>query len=355
MKRYGNLYPKIYDMENIKEAHDSARKGKAHYHEVRKINADPDKYLGRIQTMLKNKTFKNSPYRVFIKTGLKKTRTIHKLPYFPDRIIHHCIVQVLEPLWIPWLIKDTLACLKGRGIHQGVKLIRKALRTDPGGTRYCLKMDVKKFYPSMDHDILKKILARKIKDPDVLWMLREIIDSTPAGVPIGNYLSQYFGNLYLTPLDHLIKEQLKCRHYFRYCDDMVILEADKTHLHDIRKAVDIYLRDHLKLTLKGDWQVFPVAVRGVDFLGYRFFPKYTLLRKSTAKEFKRKMAAIKNGKYKNATPVTIASTVMSYHGWMKHANCLNLWHAHVDEEVEDLVETACRRGGIHNPLERRFA
>lgn len=340
-------------MDNIKTAHESARKGKAHYHEVRKINADPDKYLCRIQAMLKYKTFNNSKYRVFEKRGPGKARTIHKLPYFPDRIIHHCIVQVLEPIWIPWLIKDTLACLKGRGIHQGVKRIRSAMRTDPENTRYCLKMDVKKFYPSLDHRILKNILARKIKDPDIMWLLGKIIDSTPAGVPIGNYLSQYFGNLYLTPLDHWIKEHHKCRHYFRYCDDMVILGADKANLHAIRKDIDRYLDTRLNLQLKSDWQVFPVAKRGIDFLGYRFFPKYTLLRKSTAQQFKRKMAAIKLGKYQNADPITIPSTVMSYWGWMKHANCLNLWHSHADETIKNIVENACQSAGIQNPMDRR--
>ena len=342
-------------MENIRQAHENARKGKAHYYEVRKINADPDKYMGRLKNMLKSKTFKNSKYRVFTKKGLKKTRVIHKLPYFPDRIVHHCIVQVLEPIWTPWLIRDTLACLKGRGIHQGVKRILKALRTDVEGTRYCLKMDVKKFYPSLDHDVLKRILARKIKDPDVMWLLGEIIDSTPTGVPIGNYLSQYFGNLYLTGLDHWIKETLKCRHYIRYCDDMVILGDDKARLHDIRLDVEKYLLNNLKLSLKSDWQVFPVAARGIDFLGYRFFPGYTLLRKSTALAFKRKMRDIREGRYHKKDAVTIASTVMSYHGWMKHANCLNLWHRHVDDKTRDILAHACSRGGIRNPLERRFA
>jgi len=339
-------------MDNIRAAHQNARKGKSHYHEVRMINRAPDKYLGRIHTILKNKTFQNSKYRVFEKRGPGKARTIHKLPYFPDRIIHHCIVQVLEPIWIPWLIKDTLACLKGRGIHRGMIRIHKALRTDPEGTRHCLKMDVKKFYPSLDHRILKTILARKIKDPDVMWLLEKIIDSTGngTGVPIGNYLSQYFGNLYLTPLDHHIKEALRCRHYFRYCDDMVILAADKTRLHHIRKQIETYLNQKLNLRLKENWQVFPVEKRGIDFLGYRFFPKYTLLRKSTALQFKRKMAAIKKGNPKD--PVSIASTVMSYWGWMKHANCLNLWHAHADEKIQSIVNTACEKGGISNPMER---
>ena len=333
-------------------AHKNAGNGKSHYYEVRMVNADPEKHLGRIQTMLKNKTFQNSHYKVFIKKG-RKDRVIHKLPYFPDRIIHHCIVQVLEPIWVPWLIRDTLACLKGRGIHKGVKRIKQALRTDPEGTRYCLKMDVKKFYPSLDHTILKRILARKIKDQDVLWLLGQIIDSTNKGVPIGNYLSQYFGNLYLTGLDHWVKESLGCRYYIRYCDDMVLLGADKSRLHEIRREIETYMIDRLNLVLKSDWQIFPVAVRGIDFLGYRFFPGYTLLRKSTALQFKRKMAYLKLH-WKCMEPISVVSMVMSYHGWMKHANCLNLWHKHVDGKINWVLARACEKGGFSNPLEKKF-
>lgn len=188
-----------------------------------------------------------------------------------------------------------------------------------------------------------------------MWLLGEIIDSTPSGVPIGNYLSQYFGNLYLCGLDHWIKEELKCRHYIRYCDDMVILDQDKARLHSIRRRVEAYLSNDLKLSLKSDWQVFPVASRGIDFLGYRFFPGYTLLRKSTALAFKRKMRDIREGRYRNKDAVTIAGTVMSYHGWMTHANCLNLWRRHVDNGIRDALEAVCRQGGIRNPLERSFA
>jgi len=354
MKRYGNLYPRIYDMANIAIAHDNARRGKAHYREVKKINANPGKYFRRIHTMLKTKTFINSPYSVFIKTGVKKTRTIHKLPYFPDRIIHHCIVQVMEPIWIPWLTKDTLACLRGRGIHRGVTRIRDALRFDPRNTRYCLKMDVARYYPTIDHAVLATILARKIKDPDVMWLLERIIMSTDRGIPIGNYLSQYFGNLYLTPMDHWIKESLKCKHYFRYCDDMVILGSDKGLLHEVRRRVGAYLQDKLRLTLKLDWQVFPVAARGIDFLGYRFFPGYTLLRKSTAAAFKRKMRDVRTKRFHKNNRTSTVSMVMSYHGWLKHANCLNLWHRHIDKRLADIVAAECRRNGIRNPMERSF-
>jgi len=343
----------IYDMDNIRDAHKHARAGKLHYHEVQKVDADPEAYLGRIQSMLRDKTFTNSPYKAFIKKG-RKNRLIHRLPYFPDRIIHHCIVQVLEPIWTRWMISDTLACIKGRGIHKGVKSIRAALRNNPNGTRYCLKMDVKQFYPSLDHEILKQILARKIKDPNVLWLLHHIIDSTGPGVPIGNYLSQYFGNLYLSTMDHWIKQTLGCRYYIRYCDDMVILGPEKTRLHEIRAEIQAYLANRLKLTLKSDWQVFPVAVRGIDFLGYRFFPSYTLLRKSTALQFKRVMRRITKGTYSRKNPTGIVNQVMSYYGWLIHANCLNLWCNHVNQTILSTMSDICRSARIHNPIERKF-
>lgn len=317
------------------------------------VDADPEAYLGRIQAMLRDKTFCNSTYKVFTKRGRRKDRVIHKLPYYPDRIVHHCIVQILEPIWMAGFISDTLACIKGRGIHKGAGKIKHALRNDPEGTRYCLKLDVKKFYPSLDHDVLKGILSGKIKDPDVMWLLGHIIDSTETGVPIGNYLSQYFGNVYLSGLDHWAKELLRQKYYVRYCDDIVILGPDKTGLHETRRAIETYMRQRLKLSLKGNWQIFPVAIRGIDFLGYRFYPGYTLLRKTTATQFKRAMAGLKD-RWQRMPPISGVSAVMSYYGWMKHANCLRLWHKYVDEDVLDILAVVCRAANIHNPMERRF-
>jgi len=144
MKRYNNLYSKIYDMENIKLAHKNAKKGKSHYSEVKMVDADPDKYFKEIQEMLKNKTFKNSEYKMFNKTDKGKVREIFKLPYFPDRIIHHCIMNILEPIWMKTLIADTYSSLKNRGIHKGVKRVKAALK-DRKNTQYCLKMSI---YPN---------------------------------------------------------------------------------------------------------------------------------------------------------------------------------------------------------------
>jgi hypothetical protein len=163
MKRYNNLYSKIYDLENIKLAHKNARKGKLHYSEVKMVEVNPEKYFMKIHNMLKNKTFHNSKYEVFMKSDRGKEREIFKLPYFPDRIIHHCIMNIIESIWMKTLIADTYSSLKNRGIHKGVKRIKLALK-DRENTKYCLKMDVRKFYPSINHDILKQVIRRKINN-----------------------------------------------------------------------------------------------------------------------------------------------------------------------------------------------
>ena len=336
-------------MDNIREAHRNAQRGKQHYHEVQMVNADEEKYLAQIQAMLRDKTFCNSEYEVFTKTDSGKERVIHKLPYFPDRIVHHCIMQVLEPIWMRTFITDTYAALKGRGIHKGVSRVKLALQ-DRDNTHYCLKFDVCKFYPSVDHDILKSIIRRKIKDPDVLWLLDEIIDSA-GGIPIGNYLSQYFGNLYLAYFDHWMKEEKHCRHYFRYCDDIVILHSSKEFLHKLFREIQEYLSTNLKLSIKSNYQVFPVDKHGIDFLGYRFFHDYILLRKSIAQRFKAKVLRVQRD-WRNMRPSQVVNGIMSYWGWMRHGNCLNLAKRYIGREIQHIIVEMCAEDGIKNPLRR---
>lgn len=297
-------------MENIALAHQKAKRGKAHYKEVQMVDADPDRYLAEIQRMLVDKTYRCSSYRVMFRTEGAKTREIWKLPYFPDRIIHHCLMNVVEPIMVSTLIRDTYAAVKGRGIHDGVRRIRRALNDDPAGTQFCLKMDVRKFYQSILPPVQKAAFRRKIKDPDVLWALDQIADSAPF-VPIGNYPSQPTGNLVLSGLDHWIKEVHRVKYYYRYCDDMVLLDGDKAWLHKIRRDVATYLAG-LGLDLKGNWQVFPVDKRGIDFLGYRFFHGYTLVRKSIVQAFKRKYRDKEDG------------AMAAYNGWFCWADTHNL-------------------------------
>jgi hypothetical protein len=348
MKKHGYLYEKVYDLANIELAHHNARKGKAHYKEVQRVDENAEFYFMELQTMLKNKTYKNSKYKIMTrKTDSGKVREIYKLPYFPDRIIHHAIIQITEPFWFKSLIRDTYSSIKGRGIHDGVKRIKKAL-IDKENTTYCLKMDVKKFYPSVDNEILKQIIRKKIKDKDLLWLLDEIIDSTK-GIPIGNYLSQYFGNLYLSVIDHFCKSKVK--YYFRYCDDMVIFHRDKAVLHNLKDQIESHLTNDLNLKLKQNWQIFPVDKRGVDFLGYRFFHNYILLRKTIKNNLKSKCKKIKKNHTKMSTS-GVVNSIMSYYGWFKYANCKNLQNTILDKEMCFIIKTKCNDVNIKNPLRK---
>lgn len=347
MKRYGNLYPKIYDMENLKLAHKNARKGKGWYKEVKLVNANEEYYLKKLQESLINKTYKTSEYETFLKKDGEKEREIYKLPYFPDRICQWAIMQVIEPILINNFTKDTYSAIPGRGIHQVVKRIRGYYKEvdgkqvyvpgifmkNPYGTQYTLKFDIKKYYPNIDHDILKAKYRRIFKDDDLLWLLDEIIDSTPGGVgiPIGNYLSQYSGNFYLSSFDHWIKEVKKVKYYFRYMDDIVIFGSSKEELHKLRLDIEEYLRDELKLKIKENWQVFPTFIRGVDFVGYRFFFDYTLLRKSTCKNFKKKMNKIKKKCFSGGQMnYSEWCSINSYKGWLMWCDSYRLSKKYIE-------------------------
>lgn len=345
MKRFGNLYNKVWDLDNIREAHKNSRKRKTHYREVKMVDANPDYYFKQIQQTLKNKTYKTSDYEMFVKNDKGKIREIYKLPYFPDRIVHHCIMQVVEDIWMNSFIRDTYASMKNRGIHDGVNRVKQALKNDAENTQYCLQVDVKKFYPSIHHITLKNIIRKKIKDKDLLWLMDEIIDSNPKGVPIGNYLSQYFGNLYLNDIDHWLKETMQCKYYFRYCDDLVILDSDKTKLHKIRGELESKLAG-IRLRIKPNWRVYPVST-GVDFLGYRFYHTHTLLRTSLAKQFKNRLKEVRTHWHK-MDALSIYSIVMSYYGWQKYANAWNLYTTHVSPDLRRRMEW--KTTDVINPL-----
>jgi len=291
-------------------ADDIARKGKINQPGILNHDKDREQNISALRESLINKTYKTSEYTIFT-IYEPKERLIFRLPYYPDRIVHHAIMNILEPIFVSIFTADTYSCIKKRGIHAAAGALKKALK-DQDNTRYCLKLDIKKFYPSIDNDILKNLLQRKFKDPDLMDLLYEIIDSAD-GLPIGNYLSQYLANFYLTYFDHWIKEVRKVRYYFRYADDMVILSADKKYLHGLRVDIRQYLQDNLNLELKDNYQVFPVDIRGIDFVGYVFRHTHVLLRKSIKQSFAK---AVK----KHKGPQTIAS----YTGWASHCNSRNL-------------------------------
>lgn len=322
MKRHGHLWEQITDFDNLMLAHKNARRGKTWYSEVRMIDKHPELYLNNIYKMLVDKTYEVSPYETFVRRESGKERLISKLPYYPDRIVQWALMQVLEPVFLKNLIYDTYSALPGRGIHFGLKRLHKAMQ-DKENTEYCLKFDIEKYYPSIPHSKLKEALRRKIKDPHVLWLLDKIIDSIEGdrGIPIGNYTSQYFGNFYLSKYDHWMKEQKQVKHYFRYMDDIVVLHKNKKFLHWLRYESAWFLKEQLDISIKQNWQVFPSRIRGIDFLGYRSFGDYTLLRKTIAKRFKRAMVKINNKGIDEKSVRTIAS----YNGWLKWCNSRGLY------------------------------
>lgn len=319
MKRLGNLYQQICSLENLRLADSKARKGKAWQYGVRVHDRNQEANILALQRSLLDKTYRTSEYTVF-KVYEPKERDVYRLPYYPDRIAHHAVMNILEPIFVSVFTADTYSCIKTRGIHAAANAVRKSLK-DVAGTQYCLKLDVKKYYPSIDHDVMKQLLRRKIKDQDLLWLLDGIIDSAE-GLPIGNYLSQYLANYYLTYFDHWIKEQKGVQYYFRYADDLVILSFNKENLHQLLAEIREYLSANLKLTVKDNYQVFPVHARGIDFVGYVFFHTHVRLRKSIKQNFARMMATNKN-----------LQSAASYYGWAKHCNSNHLLKTLFNEAV----------------------
>ncbi|MDH6355448.1 RNA-directed DNA polymerase [Dysgonomonas sp. PH5-45] len=327
MKRIGNLYDSICEMDNIYLAYNKARMGKSKSHGVIIFEKNLDENLAKTQKELSDGAYRISPYEVF-KIYEPKERIIYRLPFY-DRVVQHAIMNIIEPIWVSLFISQTYSCIKNRGIHGVLKHIKRDLK-EKEDTKYCLKMDIKKFYPSINHEIMKKIIRKKIKDKKLLGLLDHIIDSAP-GLPIGNYLSQFLSNLYMTYFDHWLKEEQKVKYYYRYADDIVILAENKSYLHALFIQIEEYLSGRLKLEIKKDYQVFPVKKRGIDFVGYVFRHTHILMRKSIKQNFCRKVAKLNK---RNISAEEYKQSICSWLGWAKHCNSRNLLKTIIkDEEV----------------------
>lgn len=369
-----DLFNSICSMDNLYRAYQNAKSGKGWYKEVKQIEKRPFYYLAGLQYMLKNHLFKTSEYEIFILNEGKKKRDVYKLPFFPDRIAQWAILQVIEPFLVANMTADTYSAIPGKGIQPIINDLRGYYKTkrvdgkkksvwvpsillsDEENTRYCYKIDLHHYYQSINHEVLKQKFRKVFKDPELLWLLDEIVDSINTateedlielslsgeievdpntGIPIGNYMSQYSGNFYLSSFDHWVKEELHVKHYYRYMDDVVIFASSKEELHEIHRKVTAYTRDYLHLNIKGNYQIFPTKVRGVDFVGYRFFGEYTLLRKSTAINFKRKMRACRK-KMENNIPPTYSEwcSFNSYKGWLGNCDSYRLFKKYMEPLIE---------------------
>lgn len=301
-------------------AYRAARKGKSWQRTVQAFAENAEAKLEIIRQSLINGTFTTSAYHT--KTIYEpKMRLVYILPFSPDRIVHHALMNVLQPIWEGLFIHDSYACRPGKGIHAGSRRTMEFVRRN----RYCLQCDISKFYPSMSHDIAFGVVAHKIKCTRTLDLFRDIIYGSGGGtnIPIGNYTSQWIGNLYLNELDQQIKHVAKVRDYIRYCDDFLLFHNDKHFLSAMKDTISSFLADRLRLTMSA-CEVYPVAA-GVDFLGYRHFPDHVLLRKRTAKRIIRRFRTLPELLDKGTITLDqFRSSVAAVSGWMKWAQTRRL-------------------------------
>jgi retron-type reverse transcriptase len=340
-RTYNYLFERICDYENIYRAYLLARRNKRYHGDVLAFTADLGGNLACLQKRLMTKTYKTGAYKHFT-VQEPKMRQVAALP-FADRVVHHALCNIIEPVFERVFIHDSYACRIGKGVLSGVKRTTQFLRavTRECPPAYCLKCDISKYFPSIDHETLKQIIRKKISCRDTLWLISEIIDSTGAqkGIPIGNLTSQLFANIYLNELDHYMKDGLGVRYYVRYMDDFIILDPRKSYLHDLLDKIAMFLREKLKLSLNRKTQIFPVKQRAIDFLGYRIWPDHRLLRKRNVKRMKRKIKAMMKGYAEGRIHIEdLRAIVMSWLGHAKHADTWRLRKRVITQDIAELLD-----------------
>lgn len=295
MKRIGgNIYDEIVAMDNLIAADIISRRGKEHSRIMYAWDKDWFTSMDILQKELDATAYFPDGYHSFRTNKADKSAKVREISVcvnYRDRVVHQAAIQVLGPYFKKKLTADTYATIPGRGPHRAIAKIKKLMKSP--GDLYCLKMDIRKFYPSINNEIMIDVLSKMIKCQKTMCLLARIVNSHQ-GLPIGNLTSQWFGNLYLNELDHLAKEKWKAAHYFRYCDDLILIGHSKDQLHDLARLITGYLREKRRLEVKPSWAVFKIGDRkrqgrGIDFLGYVFFREHTDLRKSTKLRWRKKL------------------------------------------------------------------
>lgn len=323
MKTVNNIYEKIIDKQNIMNAIIKSSKGKKNRNQVRRVLANPAFFADKIQAMLTAQSYRHcKPIEsVVIEGANRKERKITTIKYFPDQIIHWCLMLQLQPIITKSSYGFSCGSMPGRGVHYAKKYIEKWIKTDKKHTKYIAKMDIKQFYPSIDKQSVKNVLRTKIRDKRALWLSDLIIDSNANGLPIGYLTSQWFSNLLLQKIDYAIKQKMGAKYYVRYMDDMVVFGNNKKKLHAIIEGVKSEL-SKMGLAMKSNHQVFRLDSRDLDFLGFRFFRNKTILRKSLMQRITAKSRKIKCSKVIFAKD---AAAIISYMGWLKHSQSHGLY------------------------------
>ena len=300
MKTHNKLYEKLYSKDNLISAFKKARKGKSKKIYVINFESNLEKNIAILQRDLRLKKYKPSRLKKFTIRD-PKTRTIHA-SIFRDRIVHHAIINLIKPIYEKIFIYDSFASRKSKGTHLAVKRFECFTKKVSSNGRkikkpfnnnsirgYVLKADIKHYFATIDHKILINILRKKIKDEDFIRLIKIVLDNFETlvegkGLPLGNYTSQFFANVYLNHLDYFVKHKLKAKYYIRYVDDFAILHKDKKVLEEYLNKIKKYL-NFLELELHPEKSEIHALRNGITFLGYRIFYHYRLLRKRNIKYF----------------------------------------------------------------------
>ncbi len=322
-----NQFDKYLTYEKLMEAHIKSRKGKGYRKEIILFNLKQEEYIMWLLEQLKNKTYKHGGYTEFYVTE-PKLRKIEKSRYI-DRIVHRWVVDnFLEPAFVPQFIPNSYACIKNRGMHKSAIYVQEKMKHCKiiWEEYYILKMDIAKYFDNINKNILLKILEIKIKDKDLIWLIKEILfaQKREKGLEIGNYTSQMFANIYLNEVDQYIKHNLKVKYYCRYLDDSVLMVKTKEEAKEILERIKIFLKENLELELNKKTQIFKNK-QGVNFCGYKINEYKMKIRDKGKRKLKKKVKylkyEIKNGKL---TSKEAKKYLAGHLGYIKYANVNNL-------------------------------
>ena len=352
MRWWKHLFIKVLETETLNRAFDDvieSKKQEDRRHPERPsmveryIKMKP-KIVWQLKKELMDRTYHLTIRPSFDRMERGKLRRITP-PSFRDSVIYHAVIIALEPYLINRFYFYSLGSIPGKGPWVGLNNLQSKLKDNRKKTKYCLQIDVRKFYDTIPRDLLMQRFGRRIKDQQFLWLLSVIISEQPGnGLPLGAYTSGWFANFYLDPIDHFLKQEIKVEHLYRYVDDMVILGPNKKELHKLRKVLEKKLLS-IGLNLKGNWQVYPVDARKIDFLGFKTGRNVRIDRKRNMNEFARFVK--KNGR--NPTPGQ-ASSIESRRGrCSKFAS-----HTFLNTRIEPYTNRYKNRRVLKNEAHRRI-
>lgn len=328
MKVFTHLYKEITSLPNLFQAWEEFKKGKRKKIDVGEFERHLEDNIFQLHRELRSKTYRHSNYTGFYIKDPKQ-RHIHKA-FVKDRIVHHALFKILNPIFESTFIPDSFSSREGFGIHKGFqKLVSYSRKVSRNYTQDCwsLKCDVRKFFDSVDHKILLEIVGRKIKDPEVKWLLKEIIKSfgKDKGIPIGNLTSQLFANIYLNELDQFVKHNLRVKYYLRYADDFVLLNKNREELVKQKENIRQFLEEKLNLSLHPNKVYLRKLSWGIDFVGYIARPHHQLLRSNTQRRVFRKVRE-KVDQYRTGgvSQFSLQQSLQSYLGVLKHSSSYKL-------------------------------